>query len=375
MGIKTPIPFGNKYGKLEVLSEETHTYHPNGKMKRLVKVKCDCGETVIKAWQDVKGGQQKSCGICPKDQPVKDISGKVVYNLTITSNYKKENGKVYWECDCKCGNTVFIDGRRLRDDRVRNCGECGTPMGGFYKGDSYKNREGYTVTIVGIEGHKKVQVALEDGRTFEVDHSNLKTGSFTNPYHRSVAGVGYFGVGPYIAKVGTRHTLEYEDWNSMLKRCYKSEESKKSYADKSVIEEWHCFQDFAAWATKQPNFGRDKWDLEKDLLVKNNKVYGPETCVYLPREINSFIKRKSFNGLPLGVDIAYNYDGTPYYRTQAREDGKNINLGRFYNVEEAFMAYKVHKEALAKKLADKWKDEIPEVAYKSLYNYTVEITD
>lgn len=376
MGVLKEIPFGAKYGKLEVLSEEPHTYHPNGKMKRLVKVKCDCGEVVVKAWQDVKGGAQKSCGLCKKEMPVKDISGQQIYNLTVTSTYRSENNRAFWLCNCKCGNSLYVDGVRLRNKRIRNCGECGTPLGSYYIGDRFVNNEGYTVEISGIGKERKTTVKLvDDGREFEVDYAYLKTGSFTNPYHKSVAGVGYFGVGPYIAKVGEKHTLEYEDWNSMLKRCYKSEEAKKAYKDKFVKDEWHCFQVFAEWATKQPNFGKEGWDLEKDLLVKNNKMYGPDTCVYLPREINSFIKRKNFNGLPLGVDIAYNYDGTPYYRTQAREDGKNVNLGRFYNVEDAFLAYKTHKEQLAKKLADKWKDEIPEVAYKALYSYTVEITD
>jgi nitrogen fixation protein len=97
--------------------------------------------------------------------------------------------------------------------------------------------------------------------------------------------------------------------------------------------------------------------------------------VYLPREINSFIKRKRMNDLPLGVDIAYKYNGTPYYRVQSREDGKNICLGGYTTEEEAFGVYKKHKEGLAVKLAEKWKAEIPDVAYKALLNYTVEITD
>lgn len=376
MGVKSEIPIGNKYGKLIVLSEVEHTYHPNGKIKRLVSVECDCGQIVNKAWQDVRGGKQKSCGICPKDHPVKNIVGIKVHKLTVLDNYKKENKRVSWECLCECGNKVFIDGVKLRNNRVRNCGECGSPLGSFYKGDIYKNNEGYLVKIVGFGEGRRTIVELNDGNKFEVDSAYLKSGSFSNPFHRSVAGVGYFGVGPFVAKSQSdRHTVEYEDWNSMIKRCYVRGELNTSYFDKEVSSVWHCFQDFAAWATKQKNFGAKGWDLEKDLLVKGNKIYSPETCVYLPREINSFIKRKRFNNLPLGVDIAYEYNGTPYFRVQGREGGKNLNLGKFNVVEDAFNAYKIHKEGLAKKLAEKWKNEIPDVAYKALLNYTVEITD
>lgn len=376
MGIKSKIPLGNRYHKLIVVSEEPHEYHPNGKMKRMVKVTCDCGQQVTKAWQDVRGGGQKSYGICPKDQPVKNIAGIKVHRLLVLDNYRKDDNKVYWECVCDCGNKTFVDGVRLRNKRVRNCGDCGTPMGSYYKGDRFKNNEGYDLTLTGFKGGRRVELTTEDGKSFEIDYAYLKNGNFSNPFHRSVAGIGYFGVGPFVAKSNSdRHTIEYEDWNSMLKRCYVSKESKLSYKDKEVTEEWHCFQDFAAWATMQPNFGKRGWDLEKDLIVKGNTLYGPETCAYLPREINSFIKRKRMNNLPLGVDIAFNYDKTPYFRVQGREDGKNINLGRFERVEDAFLAYKVHKEHLAKKLAEKWKNEIPKVAYDALMNYTIEITD
>lgn len=376
MGVLKEIPTNVKFAKLLVVSESQHLYHPNGKMKRMVNVQCDCGAEVVKSWMDVKTGKQKSCGICLKEMPIKDISGKQVYNLKVLDTFTRKDGVIHWDCMCKCGNTVCVDGRKLREKRVRNCGECGTPMGKYYIGDKGTNKEGYTVEVVKIKLDRQITVkVIGSGEEFDIDYSYLKSGNFSNPFHRSVAGVGYFGVRRFIAKRGDRHTVEYEDWNSMLKRCYVSAESKLSYKDKDVCEEWKCFQDFAEWATKQQNFGAKGWDLEKDLLVKNNKVYSPETCVYLPREINSFIKRKRFNDLPLGVDIAYKYNGTPYFRVQGREDGKNVVLGKFYNVEEAFSAYKVHKEYLAKKLAEKWKNEIPDVAYKALLNYTVEITD
>lgn len=379
MGVLSELPLDKKFGKLQIVREVEPDKRANGKMKRLVEVSCECGgELTIKALTDVKSGKTKTCGKCPKDRPTVDLTGKRTGKLTVLSMTDKRGPREerIWNCLCDCGNSVEVDGLRLRNDRKRNCGVCESPLGAASLGETFKNSEGYEAEIIGFKGKSYfLQIKDKHKAVIEVSSGNAKRGNFCNPYHPSVAGVGYFGIGSFIAKVAGQHTTEYADWNSMLKRCYVSKESRTSYKDKDVCEDWKCFQVFAEWATKQPNFGNVGWDLEKDLIVKNNKIYGPDTCVYLPREINSFIKRKRVNDLPLGVDIAYKYNGTPYFRVQGREDGKNINLGSFYNIEEAFLTYKTHKEYLAKKLAEKWKTEIPDVAYKALLNYTVEITD
>ncbi len=310
-----------------------------------------------------------------------DITGVTSGRLTAVRESHKDGRYWSWECACSCGGTAHFPNKYIKDGNVSNCGKCAssTRANAVYLGETSVSTEGYIGEVVGFISTSpsifQVRIKGSPDAILEVRSGNFKMGAYSNPYHPSVAGVGYFGQGKFIAKSGGEHTVEYADWNSMLKRCYKSAESTTSYKDKVVCDSWHNFQNFAEWATSQENFGKVGWDLEKDLLVKGNKVYSPETCVYLPREINSFIKRKRHNNLPLGVDVAYRYDGSSYYRTQAREDGKNICLGAFSNPEAAFLAYKTHKEGLAKELANKWKGEIPERAYKALYNYQVEITD
>ena len=240
----------------------------------------------------------------------------------------------------------------------------------------YKNTEGYEAVVVGREGYRVLLEFQDEYKAIvSVANGNVKNGHFCNPYHISVAGFGFFGQGDHIAKVNGKHTEEYEHWNSMLKRCYKSKKHMPTYADKSVDESWRNFQVFAGWAKAQKGFGLPGWHLDKDLLVKGNTQYSPKTCVYLPHEVNSFIKRKRMNSLPLGVDIAYNYDRSPYFRSQARENGKTVVLGRFSKAEDAFFAYKKHKEALARELALKGQGQVSDSAFHALYNYTVEIID
>lgn len=383
MGIMRDIPFGEKFGKLKILREVAAEKHSSGKMKRMVEVECDCGETCAKSLINVTSGQTKSCGECKIDRPIKDISGLKIGFLTVSDEYKRlEDGGANWKCACECGNERWVDSNTLsRKGKTLHCGKCRTPKGSHKFGDWYTNRRGEKFKLISVKGYDQpsAKALLEDvsGSRFEISYSNLTDRSFRSPWERSVASVGYFGVGPFIAKGyrEERHTKEYEDWNSMLKRCYVGLSSETSYRDVGVYEEWHNFQNFAKWCTSQPFFGEEGYALDKDLLVKHNKEYGPTTCCYIPREINSFIKRKRMNDLPLGVDIGKDYNGGTHFRAQAREFGKNIYLGKFHTVEAAFQVYKAHKEGLAKELAEKWFGKITEEAYEALRNYTVDITD
>ena len=382
MGVMKELPLGEKFGKLTILREVEPGKHKTGKMKRMVEVRCDCGSICTKVLMDVKVGQTKTCGMCKKDMPIKDISGKKIGFLTVTDNFVRvEEGGANWKCVCECGNERWVHSSVLsRRGKTIHCGKCRTPKGSHKFGDWYSNSRGQKFKLIdthNLNGTTYCVMEDSEGRRFDIQYGNLTDWHFLSSWEVSVAGVGYFGVGRFIAKgyKEDRHTKEYEDWNSMLKRCYVGVSSETSYKDVEVCEEWHNFQNFAEWATNQPFFGLEGYALDKDLLVKNANLYSPKTCCYLPREINSFIKRKRMNELPLGVDIGRDYNGSTHFRAQAREDGRNVMLGRFSTAEAAFYAYKRHKEGLAKALAEKWKGKITEEAYEALYNYTVDITD
>lgn len=377
MGIMRDIPFGEKFGKLKILREVVAEKHSDGKMKRMVEVQCDCGGTSVKSLINVTSGQTKSCGKCKTDRPIKDVSGLKIGFLTVTGEYKRlEDGGANWKCTCECGNERWVPSAVLsRKGKTLHCGKCRTPKGSHRFGDWYENTRGEAYKLISVEGNKIVTLEDLEGRQFTIPYSNLTTKTFLSPWVCSVAGFGYYGVGRFVSKIDEKHTPEYADWNSMLKRCYVSRESRASYKDVEVCEEWRNFQVFAEWAVRQPFFGEQGYALDKDLLVKNSNLYSKNTCCYIPMEINSFIKRKRMNDLPLGVDIAVNYNGTTDFRAQAREGGMNIQLGRFKTASAAFYAYKSHKEGLAKKLAEKWHGKISEEAYEALMGYTVDITD
>ena len=94
----------------------------------------------------------------------------------------------------------------------------------------------------------------------------------------------------------------YQKWRSMLRRCYgKSFVTKNpTYIRCSVTKEWLVFSNFKSWMEKQDWEGKE---LDKDLLFPGNKIYSPETCVFVDSVINTFVIEcnKSRGEWPIGV--------------------------------------------------------------------------
>lgn len=94
----------------------------------------------------------------------------------------------------------------------------------------------------------------------------------------------------------------YIRWRSMLERGYSENTKNKhpSYQDVVVVEEWHKLSNFKTWMQEQIWEGLE---LDKDVLVQGNKVYGPETCCFVPARINAAIAlgRSGKTKYPFGV--------------------------------------------------------------------------
>lgn len=102
------------------------------------------------------------------------------------------------------------------------------------------------------------------------------------------------GEGNYKVSDNTIVNLNYSTWLSMLKRCYNIEFQFKhsSYIGCSVHEDWHNFQNFAKWYDENYySIGNERIALDKDILVKGNKIYSPETCIFVPHNINNLFTK------------------------------------------------------------------------------------
>ena len=148
-----------------------------------------------------------------------------------------------------------------------------------------------------------------------------------------------------------------------------------TYEGCEVSDNFKSYEYFYEWCHKQIGFDNEGWQLDKDLLIKGNKVYSEDSCVFVPKDINLLLtKRTASRGKhPIGVSW---YSKSKTFIAQVNKNkGKPENLGYFKTEIEAFKAYKIAKESFIKELANKWKSQIDERAYEALMNYTVDITD
>lgn len=189
---------------------------------------------------------------------------------------------------------------------------------------------------------------------------------------KTVFGIGIFDYKNQIH----RNTIEYKSytvWNSMLRRCYSKIFHAKSptYFDCTVCKEWLLFSNFKKWFDENYIEGNV---LDKDILVKGNKVYSPETCCFVPHEINALLtKRQNYRGkLPIGVKTTKGR-----FISRINKGKERIFLGVFNNANDAFYAYKTAKENYVKELAETYynQSKITKNVYDSLMKYEVSITD
>lgn len=201
--------------------------------------------------------------------------------------------------------------------------------------------------------------------------SHLRLREVSNPMYPSCYGVGYIGVGEFRP---TKNNVAYKIWMGVLDRCYGRKERYPAYEDVTVCEEWLNFQNFAEWfyfqehSQSKDHNGR-LYNLDKDILVKGSRIYSPETCCFVPNEVNTCINRKN-RGLT-------NVRQMSKFRWSSRINrfGKEKHLGSFETKLEDFVAYKEAKSAYVAEVAEKWRGKIDDKVYQALLEWKIEITD
>jgi len=110
---------GNKYGRLTVIN----------KIKRNNRIhwecKCDCGNTSFPRTDQLLSGNTKSCGCIPQEKrknKLEDLTGRIFGKLTVRKQvgYDKYNKRL-WECNCECGNIIYVTTSRLLTGRATAC--------------------------------------------------------------------------------------------------------------------------------------------------------------------------------------------------------------------------------------------------------------
>ena len=166
----------------------------------------------------------------------------------------------------------------------------------------------------------------------------------------------------------------YRRWMDMLKRCYskKFQDSHPTYEGCTVCKEWLTFSNFRKWMVTQEWEGNQ---LDKDLLIGDNKIYSSDTCVFVHNKVNTFTLDcgKSKGKYMIGCYWAINIEkfksccNNPFAKKQEY-------LGYFDTELEAHLAWKKRKHELACQLADSefvTDERVKQVLLHKYENYTI----
>ena len=254
----------------------------------------------------------------------------------------------------------------LNDVSYKDCvGKiCKSKLSGDFKILKYNNNRNVAIQFVNT------------GYETTIELVQVKRGNVKDPYSPSVYGVGILGTKHPYSINGVK-TKEYELWSSMLERCYSDTFQKKqpTYKDCGVSDKFKSYEHFYEWCHKQVGFGVEGFEIDKDLLIKGNKVYSEDSCVFLPAEINMVLVKCTASRGEYLIGVSWCNTKKAFVARVRKNKGKSEWLGLFKTELEAFNVYKEAKENYLKQLAEKYKSQIDPRAYEALMNYQVEITD
>jgi len=269
-----------------------------------------------------------------------DLTNNIFNALTVL--YRGENSKtghVRWVCRCSCGEVVLVFGGSLTFGSTGSCG-CLSD-----RGKRYSSKNNYI--------YKKF-------------NKKRKRGSL-------IYGVGINDGNENIASKQCENTDEYliyHMWTGMLRRCYSLpfKNRNPTYKNCAVERNWHKFSHFKAWVETQDWKGKE---LDKDILIKGNKLYSSSTCLFVSHSINSLFicSYPSERCLPHGVTFD---KVNKKYRAKVSFGGKTIHIGRYSFVGDAVSAYKKIK---AKIIYDSALEQIDIKVYSALIMRSYEFLD
>ena len=165
-----------------------------------------------------------------------------------------------------------------------------------------------------------------------------------------------YGVGindvmiPYFTKTRT-----YRTWSGVIRRSDKRDPKwltvpgKEYYVDCTLDPRWYKLSVFKEWIEKWDDF--ENKEVDKDILIPGNKVYGPDTCLMVRPIVNAWFKPTFKGDLPRGVSWNSTWkkgkSPNPYRAQITPIGGKRTLLGYYATIEEASAVFeKARKEQI-----------------------------
>lgn len=255
---------------------------------------------------------------------------------------------------CICGKEFYLRPCTLKKEKYGHC--CSRECGSELKRRIAPLCNPSHVSVL------KCQYCGKEFKTYSINQKYCSNECFCKSRYKgkTVCGIGINDIqGENKENIKVLRNV----WCAMLKRCYYKEYQKKVYwySDCKVCNEWLLFSNFYDWAKDRYFQGSS---IDKDILSdKNNRIYSPETCCFIPKEVNNSIVQiyKSIFDEKCGI---YYHDGK--YYPNVTVGGKTVHLGVFSSKREAISIRKSAKKLHMLEVVERNKNKIEERAYNRL---------
>lgn len=216
-----------------------------------------------------------------------DRTGQRFGKLTVLGRDESKSGKVYWLCQCECGNVKSVESYKLKSGNTSSCG-CEQYHRPFrdLSGDKFG-----MLTVLHRVPNPKSSKALyrcvcECGNEVDVCYSSLVYGD------RKTCGCV-----DLHEKHGGRHSRLYGVWRGMKNRCKNpNSHAFSNYGGRGIeiCDEWNSdFAKFREWAEStgyDPNAPKGKCTLDR---IDNDGNYEPSNCRWVDMVTQSNNRRTS----------------------------------------------------------------------------------
>lgn len=262
-----------------------------------------------------------------------------------------ERLKEVFHYDPATGEFIRVDGSARKIGRIHEKGNIQTSIDGA-------NYSLGRLAWLYVHGVLPFRAIHKNGDKSDLRIDNLE---LPHPSGKPYFGVGRLGEGPHST---SQSCITFRAWQQMLRRVHGA--SNRDYSACKIHPDFYEYQTFASWAVKQIGYGTPGFHIDKDLLSNGELIYSPQTCVFVPNQINIAIRGipAKESGLPTGVVKR----GPRFYASYIDKD-KYVPVGGFECPQEASRAYLKAKQRQLTALADEWKDKIDPRAYSALLTF------
>lgn len=220
------------------------------------------------------------------------------------------------------------------------------------------NKDGDNMIVIEYNSYADVTIQFLDeyGYTKKTTWQKFTNGSVKNPYH-PIKGGAIVGSendwGKYVVpNKNISRSKEYNAWYNLIVRCVNPDKAGATYKDCQLDSRWLYFWNFLDWVCNEPNYSKwsESWAIDKDILVSGNKIYGPDTCLLVPKHINNLLlDHKNARGM-YSIGVTRRKDGL-YEAQCSLHTGKQRTIGVYRTEAEASKAYWTKKCEVLRKVA------------------------